>query len=320
MPGRAKSACQSRRVVSRLGGARTLLATGRIAAPTWPGSPADSGPESRQAEAKTSEPGEPRQAESPRRWSAAVHIERNELAELLRSRGNDQTAVRAEQSLPQHIDLQRDRETLRQCGIDPNVLAYILSTLDRTTDVTEPPSQPAADLDDSGGGSARVDGAPRRVRAKNGPSGPGPRTAVEVTNVSQRSLQSPSSSDHRADRMTTRSTSATMERAGFGVTPKPAIRCPRCRFVFDSPAPMLDHLNAHHRNADRLTHQSAESDGGRHRSRGAHLAPAPTADPVMAHLELAYRRSREFLDPRRLVIGFIILAYLLSICIVAILT
>jgi hypothetical protein len=90
--------------------------------------------------------------------------------------------------------------------------------------------------------------------------------------------------------------------------------------VNGSPALLLDHLNAHHRNADRLTHTSSESEGARHRSRGADLALTPTADPVMANLELAYRRSREFLDPRRLVIGLIILAYLLSICIVAILT
>jgi hypothetical protein len=249
-----------------------------------------------------------------------VHIERDELAELLRSRGNDQTAVRAEQSLPQHIDLQRDRETLRQCGIDPNVLAYILSTQDRTTDVTEPPSQPAADLDDRIGGSARVEGAPRSVRAQKGPSGSGPRTAVGRTNVSQLSLQSSSSGDHRADQMTTRSTSATKEKAGFRVTPIPAIRCPRCQFVNDSPALMLDHLNAHHRNADRWTHTSSESDDVRHRSRGVHLALTPKTNPVLANLELAYRRTREFLDPRRLVSGIIILAYLLILCMVAIRT
>jgi hypothetical protein len=254
------------------------------------------------------------------RWGAVVHIERNELAELLRSRGNDQTAVRAEQSLPQHIDLQRDREALRQCGIDPNVLAYILSTQVRTTDVTEPPSQPAADLDDRGGGSARIEGAPRTVRAQNRPTGSGAGTAVGTTNVSQRSLQSPSSSDHRTDQMTTRSTSATKEKAVLEVTSKPAFRCPRCKFVFGSPALMLDHLNAHHRNADRLTHESAESDGVRHTSRGAHVALMPTADPVLANLQLAYRRSRKFLEPRRLVIGIIILAYLLSFCVVAILT
>jgi hypothetical protein len=246
-----------------------------------------------------------------------VHIERNELAELLRSRGNDQTAVRAEQSLPQHIDLQRDREALRQCGIDPNVLAYILSTQDRTTD--EPPSQPATDLDDKGG-SARIDGAPRTVRAQNGLSGSGAGTAVGTTNVSQLTMRPPSSSDHRADQMTTRSTSATKEKAALGVTPRPAIRCPRCRSAFGPPALMLDHLNAHHRKSDRSTHESAESDDDRHTSRGAHLALTPTTDPSLADLQLAYRRSRKFLDPRRLVIGIIILAYLLSFCVVAILT
>jgi hypothetical protein len=83
---------------------------------------------------------------------------------------------------------------------------------------------------------------------------------------------------------------------------------------------MLDHLNAHHRNADRLTHTSSESDGVGHRSRGAHLALMPKANPLLANLELSYRRSREFLDPRRIVIGIIILAYLLILCMVAIRT
>jgi hypothetical protein len=83
---------------------------------------------------------------------------------------------------------------------------------------------------------------------------------------------------------------------------------------------MLDHLNAHHRNADRLTHASSESDGVRHRSRGAHLAPTPKANPLLANLELSYRRSREFLDRRRIAIGTIILAYLLILCMVAIRT
>jgi hypothetical protein len=246
-----------------------------------------------------------------------VHVDRNELAELLRSRGNDQTAVRAEQSLPQHIDLQRDRETLRQCRIDPNVLAYILSTQDRTTDVTEPPSQAATDLDD-GSGAAMVDGVSRRVRAQNGPSGSGPRTAVEATNVSQLTMQLPASSDHRVDQMTTRSTSTAKEKIGFRVTSRPAIRCPRCRFAFGSPALMLDHLNVHHRKSDRLTRTSAESDDDKQMSRGVHLVHMTTADPLLTHPEVSYPRSRRFLDPRRLVIG-VILANLLIVCIVAIL-
>jgi hypothetical protein len=120
--------------------------------------------------------------------------------------------------------------------------------------------------------------------------------------------------------MTTRSTSATKEKAGFRVTPIPAIRCPRCQFVNGSPALMLDHLNAHHRNADRWTHTFSESDSVRHRSRDVHLALTPKTNPVLANLELSYRRSREFLDPRRLVSGIIILAYLLILCIVAIRT
>jgi hypothetical protein len=51
-----------------------------------------------------------------------------------------------------------------------------------------------------------------------------------------------------------------------------------------------------------------------------HLALTPKTNPVLANLELAYRRTREFLDPRRLVSGIIILAYLLILCMVAIRT
>ena len=59
-----------------------------------------------------------------------MEVERQQLVKLLRSRDNEWTARRAEQSLPQHIDLDRDRALLRRCGIDPNVLAVILSVDD----------------------------------------------------------------------------------------------------------------------------------------------------------------------------------------------
>ena len=57
-------------------------------------------------------------------------VDRQQLVELLRSRNNERTAARAEESLPQHIDLDRDRVLLRECGIDPNVLAVTLSVND----------------------------------------------------------------------------------------------------------------------------------------------------------------------------------------------
>jgi hypothetical protein len=56
-----------------------------------------------------------------------VKVDREQLVKLLRSRDNEWTAQRAELSLPKHIDLERDRVLLRKCGIDPNVLAVILS-------------------------------------------------------------------------------------------------------------------------------------------------------------------------------------------------
>ena len=59
-------------------------------------------------------------------------VDRQQLVELLRSRDNERTAERAEESLPKHIDLDRDRVLLRECGIDPNVLAVILSVDDAT--------------------------------------------------------------------------------------------------------------------------------------------------------------------------------------------
>ncbi len=59
-----------------------------------------------------------------------MEVDRQQLVRLLRSRDNVWTAERAEQSLPEHIDLDRDRMLLRQCGIDPNVLAIILSVDD----------------------------------------------------------------------------------------------------------------------------------------------------------------------------------------------
>jgi hypothetical protein len=59
-----------------------------------------------------------------------VEVDRQQLVRLLRSRDSVGTAQRAEQSLPERIDLDRDRVLLRQCGIDPNVLASILSVDD----------------------------------------------------------------------------------------------------------------------------------------------------------------------------------------------
>ena len=55
-----------------------------------------------------------------------MRIERRQLVELLSGRNSDATARRVAQCLPKQVDLTRDRTLLRQCGIDPNVLAFLL--------------------------------------------------------------------------------------------------------------------------------------------------------------------------------------------------
>jgi hypothetical protein len=245
-------------------------------------------------------------------------IERNELLELLRSRGNDNAAERAEQSLPQHIDLHRDRKTLRQCGIDPNVLAFILSKQDRRTDVAEPLSESAAADDDAEGGSARVVVAPRTVRVRPEPSPAGSRTAMKQTNtVGQVTMPSSSETDMHADQTTTRATAADT-RIGFSVKPRPAIRCPRCQFAFGSTDLMLDHLKADHLDADGFTHTSLVIDGVTRRSSGADRVVARQPAAELTDPEGAYRGANTFRAPRRLVIA-VVLAYLLIVWAVAIL-
>jgi hypothetical protein len=91
------------------------------AAPTSPGSPADSGLRSGQAETNTSEPDESRQPRSPqskeRRRDCRAHC----VGRSTSVGNNENTALRAE-SLPQHIDPRHDRAHLRQCAIEPTVL------------------------------------------------------------------------------------------------------------------------------------------------------------------------------------------------------
>ena len=51
-----------------------------------------------------------------------MHIDRHSLLTFLRSRDNEGTARLVEDELPSEIDTERDRELLRRCGINPNVL------------------------------------------------------------------------------------------------------------------------------------------------------------------------------------------------------
>ena len=99
-----------------------------------------------------------------------MDIERGRLVKLLRARNSDRTAHRAEQSLPQHIDLERDRGLLRQCGIDPNVLSVILSVEDGVTEAAEPLPQRSEVDDHLDRDRAHADGALRLDRAERWPS------------------------------------------------------------------------------------------------------------------------------------------------------
>jgi len=56
-----------------------------------------------------------------------MDIERSRLMEMLRQRGSEQTAQAVERRLPEHIDTQRDRHLIEQCGIDPSVLETLVT-------------------------------------------------------------------------------------------------------------------------------------------------------------------------------------------------
>lgn len=57
-----------------------------------------------------------------------MRVDRQQLVQILRSRGNDSTAEVAARLLPPEIDLARDKPLLRRCGIDANVLAFLVGT------------------------------------------------------------------------------------------------------------------------------------------------------------------------------------------------
>jgi hypothetical protein len=203
-----------------------------------------------------------------------------------------------------------------KCGIDPNVLALILSRQDRPTDVPEPLLEPAADDDDAGGSSVTVVGAPRWVGAGERPSPAGSRTGLEQANaVGRVSLPSSSGGGQHADQTTT-TTAADTSGAEFSVTPRPVLPCPRCLLAFGSTDLMLDHLKADHLDADRFTHTSLDLVGVTHRNVGADLAVPRQPDAVLTDLEGAHRGVNKLRSPRRVVVA-VILAYLLIVWTVA---
>jgi hypothetical protein len=84
--------------------------------------------------------------------------------------------------LPEHIELDRDRDLLRQCGIDPNVLAFILAVEGHVGMPTEPRPQSAVGDDEVVGVQAPADGAHPAGQAQHWPGERGNRrTAVTAT-------------------------------------------------------------------------------------------------------------------------------------------
>lgn len=59
-----------------------------------------------------------------------MEIERSHLQQILREHGSEETAQAVEQWLPERIDTQRDKQLIKQCGIDANVLETMVAPTD----------------------------------------------------------------------------------------------------------------------------------------------------------------------------------------------
>ena len=55
-----------------------------------------------------------------------MQLGRGDLVQLLQSRGSHRAAQEARDCLPEQIDIERDRDELKQCGIDPDALASLI--------------------------------------------------------------------------------------------------------------------------------------------------------------------------------------------------
>jgi hypothetical protein len=166
-----------------------------------------------------------------------MQVERRQLMDILRSRGDEKTAQRAEQSLPQIVDLARDRALLRLCGIDPNALAAFLSEEDH---LGQPTPQPLTGEDhtiseDPPRGAPPATSTVRGWRATDGPDDD---TVYPV--VPQLSQVSDSQVNRDSP-----STAVGPDEALLRTTSPPVNRCPRCESTFRSIDRMLDHLHAH---------------------------------------------------------------------------
>jgi hypothetical protein len=169
-----------------------------------------------------------------------MQVERHQLMDILRSRGDEKTAQRAEQSLPQIVDLARDHALLRLCGIDPNVLAAFLSEEDH---LAQPTPQPLTGEDhtiseDPSRGAPPATSTARAWRATDGPDDD---TIYPL--VPQLSQVSDSQVNREAP-----SKAVGPDEDLLRTSSPPVNRCPRCESTFRSIDRMLDHLHAHLKN------------------------------------------------------------------------
>lgn len=56
-----------------------------------------------------------------------MRIEHSDLEKMLQQRGSDEPGRTFAQRLPEHIDTQRDRQLIKECGIEPNILETIVN-------------------------------------------------------------------------------------------------------------------------------------------------------------------------------------------------
>ena len=168
-----------------------------------------------------------------------MQVERRQVMDILRSRGDEKTAQRAEQSLPQVVDLARDRALLRLCGIDPNVLATLLSEGDH---LAQPAPHPLTGEDHTFAEDPPRGAPPAStLRAWRATDGRDDDTVYPVV------PQLPQVSDSEVNRETP-SKAVGQDEALLRTTSRPVNRCPRCESTFRSIDRMLEHLNAHLKN------------------------------------------------------------------------
>lgn len=186
-----------------------------------------------------------------------MQVKRNELIGLLRAHETEETAKRAEQSLPVTVDLDRDSALLRQLGVDPRVLSVLLSTEGQSAHQTGSLPPPSAgeegvvvDHPSAAGSSGTDPAAGSTIRGWR---------VADGGDVAPESLGQLSQDPNSTTGQLATTRRLTREDAEREVVHMPASWCPRCRLRFASIDLMLDHLNREH-----LRSTSAN---------GLHLAP-----------------------------------------------